>query len=116
VTSFSIDSVKYGRQCHLAISGEVDLSVADDLAQFAIRRLEDADTERLVIDLDAVTFIDCAGLGALVEVHNASGRGDKDVAVRNVSPRVRRLLSLTGLDLRITDDADAPADRSPLPS
>jgi anti-sigma B factor antagonist len=114
VSSFSIDSFRYGGQCHLAVRGEVDFSVADDLAQFAIRRLEDADIQHLVIDLDAVTFIDCAGLGALVAVHNASGAADKRVAVCNLSRPVERLLALTGQHLRFADNADELTSSSSL--
>jgi anti-sigma B factor antagonist len=53
------------------------------------------------VDLNRVTFIDSAGLGALVSVHrHATARGGSLHAVC-FRPHIRRLLWLTGVDRRI---------------
>src|SRR5690349_3159914 len=51
----------------------------------------------LVVDLRQVTFIDAAGLGFLVAVHNQRRRHGSRLLLRNAAPRVLRLLRLTGM-------------------
>jgi anti-anti-sigma factor len=47
----------------LAISGEVDMAVADELLRAATAALRDNSCDNLVLDLSEVTFIDSSGLG-----------------------------------------------------
>ncbi|MDP9399836.1 MAG: STAS domain-containing protein [Actinomycetota bacterium] len=47
------------------VAGELDLSTGGEL-QDAVRRAVDEGRERLLVDLGGVTFIDSAGLGALL--------------------------------------------------
>jgi len=44
-----------------------------------------------------VTFLDCAGIGALVGVHNAAVHAGCQMRVSHPQPFVRRVLDLTGL-------------------
>jgi anti-anti-sigma factor len=77
----------------LSVAGELDLATARDLR----RRLEqhrDTPTE-IVVDLDAVTFIDCAGLRPLLEARATFG--DR-LFLQSVPPRVSRLLTLLKLE------------------
>ncbi len=56
---------------------------------------------RLIIDLSAVDFIDSTGLGVLVAAlkHSREADGTLDVVV--ATPRVLKVLGLTGLDVVI---------------
>lgn len=77
------------------MSGELDLTGADAL----LTRLEPAVElagRALVVDLRELTFVDCAGLSALVDARNSiAGRGIELVLAAPSRP-VGRLLSLTG--------------------
>ena len=82
-------------------SGEVDLAVVDRVLAAAdehVGRFE------LVVDLSEVTFVDSAGLAAIIEL---GLRRRCPMLLRSPSPSVRRLLQLVGLEgqggIRIED-------------
>ncbi len=73
--------------------GDIDLA-GGPLLDTAILRVESA--EPVVIDLDAVEFIDSSGLRSLLAAsRRADGRGTT-VVLRKPSAGVLRLLSITG--------------------
>jgi anti-sigma B factor antagonist len=102
---FSIDVSEHGQRCELSASGEVDLDVANQLAAMGLLSLNNTDATTLVIDLAKVTFMDSTGLGALVTIRNASDKLSKDLSLRGVPERVRKLLTVTGLDKAFIIDA-----------
>ena len=81
------------------VAGEIDISTA---AQLRERLFELADSGgTLIVDLNRVTFIDSAGLGALVgTARRAAVHGGSLHAVCS-RPQTRKLLWLTGVDRRI---------------
>lgn len=83
----------------VAVAGEIDISTVTRLRE---RLFEQADTGRpVIVDLDDVTFIDSAGLGALVGAYRrAAERGGSLHAVCG-RPHTRKLLWMTGIDRRI---------------
>lgn len=103
------------RGCLLLVHGELDLATAPGLE----RALQDAlagDPGRdLIVDLDGVTFMDCAGLRPLLAVRNRVG--DR-LRLGNLSPASARLLALTGLTglfARPEDRVEVAADTLSLP-
>ncbi|MEV4557873.1 STAS domain-containing protein [Kitasatospora sp. NPDC049285] len=80
--------------------GEIDLDTAPGLHRELARAL----TERreVVLDLSGVTFMDCAGLGALVRARNQAERCGARLVLRGAGGCVVRLLRLTGLHRRLT--------------
>jgi anti-anti-sigma factor len=73
----------------LFIAGELDMFTTSRLA----RRLANSPSIR-VLDLSRVTFIDAAGLRAIV----VALRADPNLAIRAPSDCVRRLCTIAGLD------------------
>ncbi len=65
--------------------------------------------EQLVVDLRDCSFIDASALAMLLDVHRRACRSGGALTLRACSPRVLRLLSLTGLrrvfDLEDCDEA-----------
>jgi len=55
-------------------------------------------TNRIVLDLSNVTFVDSNGLGALFSLWRAAQAKACDLEIVNLSPRVHKLASLTRLD------------------
>jgi len=82
-----------------AVAGDIDISTVTRLRE---RLLELAGSEQtLIVDLNRVTFIDAAGLGALVgAARRAAAHGGSLHAVC-ARPQTRKLLWLTGVDRRI---------------
>jgi anti-anti-sigma factor len=61
---------------------------------------------RLVVDLTDCPFVDACALTMLLDVHRRAWRAGGVLTLRGCSPRVLRLLSLTGLR-RVFDLAEA---------
>jgi anti-anti-sigma factor len=97
-------AVSVGRAA-VALRGELDIRSAPDLRAWLAKALDDGAVQ-LVIDLDAVAFMDSSGLGVLVGAHKRLVRIGGRLHVVGVSPAVARLLSITGL-ARVFDVRDA---------
>jgi len=82
--------------CRLIVQGEVDVASVPLLLDEA-RELLATGPFRLEVDLEAVTFIDSSGLGALVRVRNEAKEQGIAVTLANVSDSTQRLLQLSGL-------------------
>jgi anti-sigma B factor antagonist len=82
-----------------AVTGEIDVSSVAQLRQRLYELAGHGGT--LIVDLNRVTFIDSAGLGALVgTAQRAAEHGGSLLAVC-AQPQPRRLLWMTGVDKRI---------------
>ncbi len=80
----------------VAVHGDLDLVTAPRVWA----QLEDAlaaRPHRLVVDLTDCTFVDASSLTMLLEAHRRTARAGRDLVLRGCSPRVLRLLSITGL-------------------
>lgn len=60
----------------------------------------------LVVDLSAIELIDATGLGVLVGAHRRATRLGRRLVLRNVPPRLARILLITRLD-RVLDTQSA---------
>lgn len=87
----------------LALSGELDVTTADDLMARASRTLP-AQPGRLILDLSDLGFADCQGARTLAALADSSVH---PAIVRGASPSVRRVLHLLGL----THSAREPGQR-----
>jgi anti-sigma B factor antagonist len=73
----------------LKVEGELDLSVADRLKE----RIAAADGRPVLVDLSECTFIDSAGIAAVL----LARRDGERVAIHSPSDQVLRVLAVTGL-------------------
>jgi anti-anti-sigma factor len=78
----------------LAVTGEIDVHTAPDLAA----AMADADRPSLTVDLSQVSFIDSSGLRVLIEGHRRALESGATLRLTNPSDTVRRLLDISGLD------------------
>jgi anti-sigma B factor antagonist len=82
-----------------AVTGEIDIST---VAQLRERLYELADNGgMLIVDLNRVTFIDSAGLGALVGTAQRVAEHGGSLHAVCAQQQPRRLLWMTGVDKRI---------------
>jgi anti-anti-sigma factor len=72
--------------------GEIDISNAGEL-----RRLQDPGPGNLVLELGELSFMDSAGLRAMLELANGLESG-RQLVLRNPTPAVDRLFEVTGVD------------------
>lgn len=95
-----------GWQCIL-VEGEVDLANVEQL-QSAIDSVYSANSHPLVIDLRESSFMDSAGLKALVMASNKFDESGRSFAVAVSAGPISRLIDLSGVEssVRIVDSTD----------
>lgn len=86
------------------VSGELDVTSVARVREQLHEALS-ARPGRLVVDLTGCPFVDACALTMLLDVHRRAWRAGGVLTLRGCSPRVLRLLSLTGLR-RVFDLAD----------
>jgi anti-sigma B factor antagonist len=79
----------------IAVSGELDLSVARQFGDALTRAVEGSGD--VLVDLSACEFLDSTGLALLVNTRNDLGEQGRRLAVLAPSAQVARLLEVTGL-------------------
>jgi anti-sigma B factor antagonist len=88
-----------GRIAVITVTGEVDIATVAVLRDRLFRL---ADTSRsVIVDLDQVSFIDAAGLGALVGTAHRADIHGASLQVVCDRPQTRELFRLAGLDRRL---------------
>jgi anti-anti-sigma factor len=88
----------------LVVVGEVDASTSPMLHQECLDLV--SITDRLVLDLSGVTFMDSSALHVLIDIHQHEGTSS--VIVRNAPSHVRRLLEITALADEFLDPLSSP--------
>ena len=53
---------------------------------------------QFTVDLRKVNYIDSAGLGILINMHNYLEQGDSDIRITNTLPQVRKVLAISRFD------------------
>ena len=82
-----------------AVTGEIDISTVSQLRERLFELADSGGT--LIVDLNRVTFIDSAGLGALVGTARRVAEHGGSLHAVCSQPQPRRLLWMTGVDRRI---------------
>jgi anti-anti-sigma factor len=81
----------------LAVTGEVDMGTVQPLREAIADALERRGARNLVVDLDAVTFLDSTGISVLILGHRAANERGARYRVLNAHDMVRRVLDVTGV-------------------
>ena len=93
----------------VTLRGEIDAFTAPSLRDDLRQLVEERGARLVVVDLEAVTFLDSSALGALVGVFRRLR--ERDGQLRIVEPRAAasRIFELTGLDAVLDLYADREA-------
>jgi anti-anti-sigma factor len=84
----------------VALYGELDLAGVEVL-QDEIRRVEQSDAGRIIVDLSGLDFMDSTGLRSMLQIHARSRTdGDRVVFLRG-GPIVQRLFEITQTESRL---------------
>jgi anti-sigma B factor antagonist len=82
----------------LRLKGELDLNTTKAI-DWGIEEAVRQDCTLVGLDLSGVSFIDCAGIGALVQALHRLNAASAELCVHRLSPEVARMLKLTGTDV-----------------
>ena len=77
-------------------SGDVDTNVAEVFRDMMLRVMR-RHSPSLLLDLSGVSFMDCAGLRALLLTQRRAGMGGGSVCLIAESPAVHRIIDLLGV-------------------
>lgn len=78
-------------------AGIFDVTQADAFYQQVDEALEQ-DSDKILIDLSEITFVDSSGLGVLVVALKKVRASEKDMYICSVNEQVRMLFELTSMD------------------
>lgn len=104
--ALTVKTVRDGPVCTLILRGELDFLVSAEFLEQAARVVDDQ-TERLVLDLAELTFLDCAGVRALVTAVSFAPCGCP-IIVRGLSHPARRIIELLDLHLENLREFSTP--------
>jgi anti-sigma B factor antagonist len=86
----------HGDRAMIHISGEIDLATCPQL-QSVVVDLVDRGCHQLILDLERVSFMDCAGIRVLVDARRRVQEHGGSVRLVRPRPLVWRVLALTGM-------------------
>jgi anti-anti-sigma factor len=83
----------------ITLRGEIDLSTAESVRQQIRSALP---TERVILNLAGVTFMDSSGLAVVLDLFHQLGQSPDALTLQSPSPAVGRLLQVTGVDRHLS--------------
>ena len=105
---FRVDTRNEGRAAVIMVGGELDLSSSAALEE-ELTKVAGSGVALLIIDLRELEFMDSTGLSTLVKAHQRADEAGQEFALVRGPQQVQRLLSLTGVEERLTF-ADTPEE------
>lgn len=107
-------TVRAGKAAIIVVRGELDVASADETLGAIIRAISETSYDRVLMDLADVTFMDAAGLGAVISARRSANGVGISLDLVTPSEAVSRLLRLTHTDLnfRTYDSLDAAIEDS----
>jgi anti-sigma B factor antagonist len=105
------EGVGVDEQVQLTVTGELDIATVERFMFAGREALSGRHHTTLAINLAQVTFIDAAGVGALVTIRNHARRNDNQVTVTEPARCVLRILDLTALTTTFMERQSATPER-----
>jgi anti-sigma B factor antagonist len=93
----------------LDLKGKMTLGEGDELLKDKIASLVGQGKKKILLNLEAVPYIDSAGLGEIVRTYTSISRQNGRLKLLNVSKRIQDLLVITKL-ITIFDSYDGEAE------
>ena len=81
----------------LDLQGKMLIGEGDELLREKINNLVESGTNRIVLNLADVPYVDSAGLGEIVRCYTTVSRKDGKLKLLNLTKRIHDLLSITKL-------------------
>ncbi len=88
------------KEVTIEVEGAFGFSLVQEFRHCYIDRRE----YRFTLDLRKVDYIDSAGLGMLLNMHNYLGQEDGMIRITNTLPQVRKILLISRFDKKFSID------------
>ncbi|MEU7836998.1 MULTISPECIES: STAS domain-containing protein [unclassified Nonomuraea] len=100
---------RQGAKVIVHVSGELDIATTSVLRDHLLDILRETSNghrkiDEVVMELSGLSFIDAAGLGALVSIQDHARRNAIPLLLSGVPPQIDRLLLITGLNRQFPTD------------
>lgn len=79
------------------LAGEFDINARDEILDVLLEAVREAGPAEVVLDFDAVAFLDSEAMGALIEGLNAGREVDVPLRIVNARGMVHRVLDVSGV-------------------
>jgi stage II sporulation protein AA (anti-sigma F factor antagonist) len=79
------------------LRGELDHHIAEQVREELDELIADERIMHLIIDMQAMTFMDSSGIGVLIGRYRIMARRKGSLSVRNMNPHIERIFQLSGL-------------------
>lgn len=112
--NFRIDTQSTGSGTTMYLTGELDSATSGELIDRFEALIAHQVPGEVVVDLTAVSFVDSAGLRAIIMIERSAAARSVDLAIRSPAGPVADLIQLTGIGEHVTlapriDDPPATA-------
>ena len=104
-----IEERKVGDVVVLDLKGKITLGEGDELLKDKVNSLSNQGYKKLLLNLEAVPYIDSAGLGEIVRTYTTVSRQGGSLKLLNLTKRITDLLSITKL-LTVFETFDTEGD------
>ncbi|MDX1681731.1 MAG: STAS domain-containing protein [Phycisphaeraceae bacterium] len=94
------------------LEADVDVGSSPTLRASLIQLIESQSPDRLVLDLDQVSFMDSSGVATLVETLRRQTSDGGELVLANMQPRVKGIFEISRLDDLFTIVSDIDAEPS----
>ena len=81
----------------LRLAGELDLGSAEALRDAVTEAVKSEEVDAILVDIEAVTFLDSTGIGTLVAGWRQAGDSGKRLRVDKAHGMAREVLRITGV-------------------
>ena len=88
---------RVGATCTVTLSGELDMSICDDLVHVLVDEVHRPGVSCVQADLDGVHFIDSSAINALIGAYRCARSSGRRFTVTRAHDHVRRVLDVTGV-------------------
>jgi len=105
--SLAVTRTGSGSYVRLVLSGDLEVSTTPMLRKAILEACAQPSTAQLVVDLEALHFLDSIGMSTLVWAKETALAGNIDFAVVNCRGMPRRALEVTGLYVVLVRDPPA---------
>lgn len=105
---FTVDFSEKENYFLIKVDGEIDAYHSATFKQKSKEKLSGTSHSKYVIEMSNVTYIDSAGLGAVVSLLKEARNLKKELVLVGLQPRVRKIFEMTKLDkiVKIVDTID----------
>ena len=99
--NFDLDVEQHGRSALITIQGDLDIQVAQRVAD-ELRRVESSEPELLAVDLRCLSFMDSSGMGLIAAAHLRAADAGRRFIIVKPPAGVIRAFEISGLAEKIT--------------